>query len=165
MGLRRSITLDLGCGGSPRNPFAAEQVEGLDVRECPENNVRYADLTTSAIPYPDSAVDYITAYDFLEHVPRLLYMPERRTPFVELMNEIYRTLKPGGIFLSHTPAYPYSQAFQDPTHVNFITYQTFARYFDTEFCWASIYGFRGGFEILGQGVKPPWLISVLRKPI
>jgi hypothetical protein len=46
------------------------------------------------------------------------------------MNEIFRTLKPGGIFFSKTPAYPISAVFSDPTHVNNITADTFPLYFD-----------------------------------
>ena len=40
------------------------------------------------------------------------------------MNEIWRVLKPGGILYASTPAYPHNEAFQDPTHVNFITEKT-----------------------------------------
>lgn len=40
------------------------------------------------------------------------------------MSDIWRVLKPGGIFYARTPAYPSAAAFQDPTHVNIITDQT-----------------------------------------
>ena len=65
------------------------------------------------------------------------------------MNEVYRTLKPGGLFLSFTPAYPVVDAFSDPTHVNIITEKTFPEYFTNQL-GASIYGFTGRFELVGQ---------------
>lgn len=157
-------TLDIGCGTTPRNPFQAEHVFGIDIRDDAARNIKYADLAVEPIPYADDAFDFVTAFEFLEHVPRVLYAPSRRFPFVELMNEIHRVLKPGGVLLSHTPAYPYPQAFQDPTHVNIITESTFANYFDDRKTWASIYGFRGGFTVLRQGWCKPHLVSVLRKP-
>lgn len=120
-----STTLDIGCGTKPRNPFSATTTYGIDIRENSEKNIKYADLTVEKIPYPDAYFDYITAYDFLEHIPRVIYLPERRFPFIELMNEIHRTLKPKGIFLSHTPIYPFSPVFRDPPHVNIITEETF----------------------------------------
>jgi SAM-dependent methyltransferase len=107
--------------------------------------------------------DYITAYDFIEHVPRVLYLPNRRFPFIELMNEIYRALKPGGIFLSRTPFYPLSSAFTDPTHVNTITADTFSRYFDDQYQWARMYGFRGAFRVEFQGIHDTHLVTILRK--
>jgi SAM-dependent methyltransferase len=158
-----TTTLDIGCGTNPRNPFAAQKSYGIDIRENLEKNIKYADLTVEKIPYPDAHFDYITAYDFLEHVPRVIYLPERRFPFVELMNEIHRTLKPNGIFLSHTPIYPFSPAFRDPTHVNIITEETFPMYFDDTTQAGKMYGFNGSFKILDQVLKGPHLISILQK--
>jgi SAM-dependent methyltransferase len=160
----KTRTLDIGCGTDPRNPFNADEVFGIDIRDDAARNIKYADLAVEAIPYADDTFDYLTAFEFLEHVPRVLYAPSRRFPFVELMGEIHRVLKPGGVLLSHTPAFPYPQAFQDPTHVNIITEATFANYFDDQKTWARMYGFKGSFAVLRQGWSKPHLISVLRKP-
>lgn len=158
-----SATLDLGCGESPRNPFNAKQVYGLDIRENLEKNIRYADLAVEALPFSDSMFDFVTAYDFLEHIPRVIYLPERRFPFIQLMNEAYRVLKPGGIFLSRTPFYPISSAFTDPTHVNVITADTFPMYFDDKHTWAKMYGFNGKFKLGMQAVNKTHLVTVLQK--
>lgn len=163
LGLKESLTLDIGCGQNPRNPFEATQCFGLDIREDLSKNIRYADLTIEPIPFADGMFDYITAYDFIEHVPRVLYLPDRRFPFIELMNEIYRSLKPGGVFLSRTPFYPISSAFTDPTHVNTITADTFPRYFDDQYQWARMYGFRGAFRVEFQGIHDTHLVTILRK--
>jgi SAM-dependent methyltransferase len=163
LGLINASALDIGCGADPKNPFKAKNVFGLDIRENVDANIKYADLTLEPIPFPSDTFDYITAYDFLEHVPRVIYTPQRRFPFVALMNEIWRTLKPNGIFLSHTPIYPYSAAFRDPTHVNILSHDTFTLYFDNKIKWAGMYGFAGSFEVLHQGLIAPHLVSVLRK--
>ena len=81
------------------------------------------------------------------------------------MNEIWRTLKPGGIFLSSHAHFSIRLRVQGPTHVNIMTIQTFPMYFDNKCRWASIYGFRGSFEIVDQSIKEFWLISLLRKPM
>ena len=74
------------------------------------------------IPFGDNTFNFCTAFDFIEHIPRIPY-PEskKRLAFFELMNEIYRVLKPGEMLLHFTPAYPSKEAFQDPTYVNIIT--------------------------------------------
>jgi SAM-dependent methyltransferase len=156
-------TLDLGCGRQPKNPFQAHEAYGIDVRDDVAAGIIKADLVIEPIPFPDASFDYVTAHDFIEHVPRVLYAPTRRNPFVELMNEIHRVLKPGGLFLSVTPAYPHGAAFRDPTHVNLITEETFPLYFDNRLRWASIYGFKGAFEIVTQQWQGPHLVSQLRK--
>jgi len=158
-----STTLDIGCGSKPRNPFGARILHGIDIREDLEKNIKNADLTIEKIPYPDAYFDFITAFDFIEHIPRILYLPERRLPFIDLMNEIHRTLKPKGLFMSHTPIYPFSPAFQDPTHVNIITEQTFPMYFDDTKQVGKMYGFNGSFKILDQVLKGSHLISILQK--
>ena len=156
-------SLDLGCGLQPKNPFNAQEVYGIDVRDDAEAHIVKADLVIEPIPFPDDSFDYVTAHDFLEHVPRLIYLPQRRNAFVEVMNEIHRVLKPGGVFMSFTPAFPHGPAFRDPTHVNIITEETFPLYFDDKVRWASMYGFRGSFQILSQEWRGVHLISLLRK--
>jgi len=150
-----TISLDLGCGETIRNPYQALQVIGLDIQD--------ADLAIEPIPHPDDYFDFVTAYDFLEHIPRLLYVPQRRYPFVELMSEVWRVMKVGGKFLSSTPAFPHAPAFQDPTHVNIITPLTFAEYFDDEKTWAKMYGFKGKFHINNMRYHGPHLIAELEK--
>jgi len=164
LNLQNSATLDIGCGESPRNPFNASQTYGLDIREDLSQNIRYADLTVEPLPFDENMFDFITAYDFLEHVPRVVYLPERRFSFIQLMNEIHRTLKPGGIFLSRTPCYPISSAFTDPTHVNVITADTFPMYFDDKHTWAKMYGFKGSFKLKLQAVNDTHLLTILQKP-
>lgn len=158
-----SKTLDLGCGDVPRNPFHADELYGVDVRDNLAGNIRSADLVIEPIPFASESFDYLTAYDFIEHVPRIVYAPQRRHAFVEVMNEIHRVLKPGGLFLSHTPAYPHAVAFRDPTHVNIITDETFPFYFDDQVRWGAIYGFRGAFKLRHQEWRGPHLITVMQK--
>lgn len=156
-------SLDLGCGPAAKNPFNADEVFGVDVRENMAANIVSADLAIERIPYGYNYFDFITAYDFLEHIPRVIYMPTRRNPFVELMNEVYRVLKMGGMFLSLTPAYPHALVFRDPTHVNIITDETFPLYFDDEKRWAAMYGFNGAFKVLIQEWHGTHLLTVLQK--
>lgn len=159
----KTKSLDLGCGTNPKNFFLADELFGLDVREDVDRNVVKADLITSPIPFESDFFDFVTAHDFIEHIPRLIYAPDRRLPFVSLMNEIWRVLKVGGLFYSFTPAFPHNAAFWDPTHVNIITEETFPLYFDDKNRWATMYGFSGAFSVDSQAWQGPHLVSVLRK--
>jgi SAM-dependent methyltransferase len=163
--LHGTRTLDLGCGLSPQNPFRAEQAYGIDIRDNPSANIKSADLTVEPIPFEDNSFDFITAFDIIEHIPKVIYLPNRRFPFVELMNEVWRTLKPNGYFLSHTPVYPYSAIFGDPTHVSVLTHETFTGYFDDVRKNAAMYGFKGSFKVVSQHLIIPHLVSVLQKKV
>lgn len=161
-------SLDLGSGPNPKNPFNADEVFGIDydIRNDLSPNIRRADLIIDPIPYDDDSFEYVTAHDFIEHVPRVIYMPARRQPFIELMNEVYRVLKTGGLFMSVTPAYPHGAAFIDPTHVNIIAEGTFPLYFGDSQpgCpWAAIYGFKGAFSIKIEEWRGPHLLTVMQK--
>ena len=162
--LHGTSTLDLGCGLNPQNPFRAEQVYGIDIRDNPSKYIKCADLTVEPIPFEDNAFDFITAFDIIEHIPKVIYAPNRRFPSVELMNEIWRTLKPNGYFLSHTPVYPYSAIFGDPTHVSVLTHETFG-YFDDVSRNAAMYGFKGSFKVVSQHLIIPHMVSVLQKKV
>ena len=158
-------TLDLGCGLKPKNPFKADEVYGVDIRT-DDKRILVADLAIEPIPFEDNFFDYCSAFDFLEHVPRIIYAPQRRFCFVELMSEIFRVLKPGGRFFSFTPAFPAPAAWRDPTHVNIITTETFPLYFDTKNTLAKMYGFKGGFIIEKQGWNQNKinLMTIMKKP-
>lgn len=145
-----------------KNPFLATHLYGIDLAEDRSKGILAADLNIENIPFPDSFFEYCTAYDLIEHIPRLIYNPNKRFPFIELMNEIHRILKPSGVFLSVSSAYPATEAFQDPTHVNFITEHTFFYYFCEDHLWAKKYGFNGSFKLLSQKIEAGKLVSHLR---
>tara|TARA_X000000950_G_scaffold280898_1_gene376467 strand:+ start:1474 stop:2115 length:642 start_codon:yes stop_codon:yes gene_type:complete len=160
-------SLDLGSGLSPQNPFKALNVFGVDLMEYPNNpNIKKCDLGIEELPFDDSYFDVITAYDLIEHIPRVVYLNDRKKyPFIFLMNEIHRCLRTDGIFLSKTPSFPFQSAYQDPTHVNIITPKTFEFYF----CslngkpYAKRYGFNGDFKLIKQGWDGQDLISLMKK--
>ena len=164
-------TLDLGCGTQPRNPFNAQELYGVDIVDVGNPNVRVADLAIDPIPFEDNTFDFVTGFDFLEHMPRVLYLGrERRQPFIDIMSEVWRVLKPGGQALFATPAHPHSEVmFQDPQHVNFIStnsLQYFCSPSDHTNGWSSLalcqqYGFKGEFKALSQywdQQVPYWLM-------
>jgi len=147
--------LDLGCGTEPRNPYGRSELHGIDIRSRPSDGKivhAVADLTLQPIPYPDDFFGSLSAFDFLEHVPRLLTVGDTRTvfPFVRLMDEIWRVLAPGGRLYAITPCFPSQAAFQDPTHVNFISVLTH-EYFCGDEPQGRMYGFKGHFLELRTG--------------
>ncbi|NNU43091.1 methyltransferase domain-containing protein [Ramlibacter montanisoli] len=142
--------LDLGCGETPRNPYGRDQLCGVDIvvpAQAGACEIRRANLAIEPIPYEDASFDSVSAYDFFEHVPRVLLTADGRStrfPFIELMNEVWRVLKPGGLLYASMPCYPSEQAFQDPTHVNFLTISSH-EYFTQPALAARMYGFVGRF--------------------
>lgn len=143
--------LDIGCGTTPANPYGCQELYGIDIRQLPTVpgvNLLCADLTIEPIPFPCNYFSSVSAFDYLEHVPRI--MPSKTGeatifPFVRLMSEIWRVLKPGGRFYALTPVYPHPAAFVDPTHVNIITTDTHW-YFCGENPKSAMYGFVGNFR-------------------
>ena len=152
--------LDLGCGPHPRNPYAADEIYGVDISpspELPKDRFVRANLALEPIPFTSNSFDSVSAFDFIEHIPRQIHSLENHTsrlPFIELMNEVWRVLKPNGVFYALTPAYPNPSAFQDPTHVNFITESTHT-YFCGESPLGSMYGFTGKFKVR----RAEWVIA------
>lgn len=69
------------------------------------------DLLADLPKLPDNSVGAFRAFDFLEHMPA--------ARIIELMNELYRVLVPGGWLLTRTPSSDGRGAFQDPTHQSF----------------------------------------------
>ena len=165
-----TLSIDLGCGNHPQNPYGAERLIGIDIEADPELDIVGCRVGYEPVPLEDSIADYVTGFDFIEHVPRVMfYKDEFISPFINAMNEIYRLLKPGGLFHGSTPAFPHPEAFQDPTHVNFITDQTI-RYFDGSMKdiegneYGEMYGFNGCFKSkqYWQGAHLQWRLTAIK---
>lgn len=168
-----TLSIDLGSGIQTANPFNASKVRGVDIISAA--NIIQVDLFFQNLPIPDDSVDFITAFDFFEHVPRVICNNNKTSfRFVELMSDLFRVLKPGGFMFSHTPAFPSPAVFQDPTHVNVITELTFPEYFcKRPNTWlpsrqgnpgASRYGFKKEFIFCCQKMYTTHLLTLLQKP-
>jgi SAM-dependent methyltransferase len=165
--------LDIGCNSNPRNPFNATKLYGVDIIDLETSHFNYhkCNLIYDALPFSDSSFESVSAYDFLQIVPRNAIINGTGVfPFIHVMNEIYRVLKPGGIFYAITPGYPRNEAFVDPTSVNFITKKTHTYFLSPKYK-ARMYGFQGKFKIvrkvkwikLTQETRSDrWLIKVLK---
>ena len=148
--MKHTSHLDIGCNSNPRNPFNASKLYGVDIIDLETNDFNYhkCNLIYDALPFPDSSFESVSAFDFLQIVPRTAIVENNGVfPFIHVMNEIYRVLKPGGIFYAITPGYPRSEVFVDPTSVNFITKKTHT-YFISPKYKARMYGFKGKFKII-----------------
>ena len=135
----KGVCLNRGCGYRHLPGFV-----NLDNR--PEVNPDFA-WEASLFPWPfdDSSVDMIRADDFLEHIPIGKVVP--------LIEEIWRVLKPGGIFESSTPSTDGRGAFQDPTHVSFWNANSWLYY--SEKPYRDLYGIKADFEIVSLKDSEP----------
>jgi len=98
------IKINLGCG--------YRKIEGLvNIDNRSEVNPDLVCDVLTGLPFDDDSVDYVLANDFLEHIPN--------GQTVQVIEEIFRVLKPGATFESMTPSTDGRGAFMDPTHVSF----------------------------------------------
>lgn len=108
-----SLKLNLACGH-----VSLPKEEGWINLDKLEGDHVDITCTVPPIPFDDESIDYILASHFLEHVPR-------GETFIELMNECWRILKPGGIMHIECPLAGTTWYYQDPTHVNPIVPELF----------------------------------------
>ncbi|MCL4324131.1 MAG: class I SAM-dependent methyltransferase [Candidatus Thermoplasmatota archaeon] len=109
--------LDLGCGAS-KEPGAL----GLDVAHVPGVDLQ-CDLF-GGIPIRDHSVDLVWAHQFLEHVPHRLGSRTDDGLF-EVLGEVHRILRKGGLLRLDVPHAHYAGAYWDPTHTRFFLPETF----------------------------------------
>lgn len=112
------MKIDLGCGKNKKEGFF-----GIDIQNFPD-----VDLVCDCnqrIPLDDNVADEIHANDFLEHLQN-----DKR---IHIISEIWRILKPGGLFYSYTPSTDCRGAYQDPTHYSFWNENSFKYYIIDEY--------------------------------
>jgi SAM-dependent methyltransferase len=130
--------LDVGCGGNKQLGFIGmdkRQVKGPDGKDIVDV---LHDIEIFPWPFKDETVLDILCSHIIEHIKPWL--------MIDLFNEMWRVMKPGGQLVISMP-YGVSYGFvQDPTHCNACNEATF-QYFDPRFPLYGIY-------------KPkPWLTS------
>lgn len=122
--------INLGCGYN--------HIEGyinIDNREETKPDM-VADIL-EGLPFDDNSVDEVRAHDFLEHIPI--------GTAISVITEIWRVLKPGGIFDSLTPSTDGRGAFQDPNHLSFWNRNSWLYYSNKEH--RDLYGIKADFTI------------------
>ena len=151
--------VDLGAGSYPRNPFSACQLIAFDVldpkdisfsRHATLGELRYVKVSRfEEFPLEDESVTSISGFDFLEHLSR--EPGPKENEFIFVMNQVFRILKRGGIALFVTPAFPLKTAFQDPTHINILTKDSYEYFCGKNPLARKLgYGFEGQFELVSQ---------------
>lgn len=128
----KGLLLDIGCGEGKQPGFI-----GMDKRDVSGVDIVH-DLEVFPYPIGDNECHIVIASHILEHIKPWLT--------IDLFNEVWRIMKPGGKFVIAVP-YAGSQPFWiDPTHCNGFIEDTFA-YFDVRHQLWGIY-------------KPkPWMIE------
>jgi len=112
--------LDLGCG-SKKIDHPNAKVIGLDIIKHPEVDVVW-DLNKLPLPFKDKEFDIVHASHILEHI-------EDNKKFFALMDEIYRILKPNGVFHVRVPYWKGIYGISSPEHRRFFSIKSF-NYFD-----------------------------------
>lgn len=173
--------LDLGCGNSAAmagHTRAGYECFGIDIYPFP--NVKVADLAIEPIPYSNDSFDLVTAHQFLEHIPKVLYIPtsevpkiilfetlDKRQPLIELFNEVYRVLKNGGEFHFDVPVAGTSQYYGDPTHASEWNEDSINYYSGDYFGMHDAYGHRSKFKKVRVERNPDhdWMLQVTLQAI
>lgn len=156
------VVLDLGCG------FRKAGNIGIDASATNTHADLICLLGFESLPFADSVVDEVVCRDFLEHIPKAVFLETKgcmHYPVMQLMDEIWRVLKPGGIFRSWTPMYPHAEVFQDPTHLSVWTIKSMDYFCGTYAVAREIYGIRACFEKIDVREDEFYLYAELRKPI
>lgn len=121
---KTGIRLDIGCGENPQPGFVT-----LDRRALPHVDIVH-DLEDFPYPLDDETCLVIVASHIVEHIKPWLT--------IQMFDELWRLLKPGGQLAISTP-YAGSPGFwQDPSHCNGFNEVTF-QYFDPDYLLYEIY--------------------------
>jgi SAM-dependent methyltransferase len=169
--------LDIGCGAGGFLVACQRELGvagiGMDsslvaARLCRANGLVAFQADATRLPIASESLDVVRAKEIIEHIVDL-------KPF---MVEVYRVLKPGGLFLSRTPTpmsilYPIGNFYDDYTHIRPLSRAGLEHLLtDAHFQIEHVRGYtagRNGLEralgrLLGRVFPHAWL-ALARKPV
>lgn len=135
------IRLDIGCGANKQPGFV-----GIDILPLKGVDIVW-NLEKTPWPLPDESVTQAIASHVLEHIN------PHGGVFINVMNEVWRVLKPHAQFafvVPHASSHGYAQ---DPTHCNMIN-ETTMHYFDPDPEWKTV-----GPQLYNFYQPKPWKIE------
>jgi len=167
--------LDFGCGSGrymqvfgqwlPQRNIYGVEIDPRQVAVAKHKglNCLQTDPLCGCLPFRGEAFALVFSSNVVEHIPRTLYLA--------YLVEIHRVLKPGGRFVVSTPNYPTKRLydllkamatphssyylFDDPTHVNKLTFARLER--DLEAVFAEVY-------LMADRILLESRIPLLRRP-
>jgi SAM-dependent methyltransferase len=123
--MNKFLVLDIGCGTRRYQPEAfgefpnrnrgqVYEVFGIDQARLPGVD-KVVDIDKGKLPLPSNKFDGVNCSHVLEHV----------TNFFDVVSEIHRVCRPGGVVKVRSPYFSCYRAFTDPEHKRFFTSRTF----------------------------------------
>ncbi len=147
--IRDKETADIGCADGYGTTYLADYTKstvGVDYSEVTIEDARKkhaakTNLTFKAgkvppIPLDNNSKDVVTAFQFIEHI-------EDRIGFIK---DVYRVLKPGGVFICTTPNIKMSIA-RNPFHVHEYTFDEMKKEIASVFESFEIEGLQGNEKV------------------
>lgn len=123
----KELKINLGSSYYPINGFI-----NYDIDNYGRDDIHIIDLNKESLPHKDESVDYVLISHCLEHLDKP----------IEMMREIHRVLKVGGIVEVRVPYYRHLSAF-GVEHKWFFTKRTMEKFYGK-----NIYGFKFNFDRL-----------------
>jgi len=116
------IKLDVGCGGSKQDGYV-----GMDMRPLSGVDIVH-DAETVPYPLPDGCCETILVSHLIEHLKPWL--------IIDIFNEWWRVMEPGGQLMISTPYAGSFGFWQDPTHIKGYNQASFTYFDPKDFLYA-----------------------------
>ncbi len=151
--------------GSPQKVYLGagkHHIDGwLHVDRHPFRNTDIVADVAAGLPFLDSSIQEIYTQDFMEHLP-----PESK---IDVINEIWRVLKPGGRMEHYIPNAGSANDFSSPTHLSHWSLTQFEHFNVDSYRYdkdRDYEGFKGGFkQIVSETVNNEQSIHVIYEAV